>query len=64
MKRYALFAGDNYYPGGGWSDFAGSFDSALDAVAEGQRLLDGTSDWWQVIDLQTGRHCDDQGRVS
>ena len=27
MKRYLLFAGDNYYPCGGWNDFEGSFDT-------------------------------------
>jgi len=31
MKKYALFAGDNYYPDGGAGDFAGWFDSIDDA---------------------------------
>jgi hypothetical protein len=30
MKRYLVFAGDDYYPAGGWGDFQGSFDSAVD----------------------------------
>ena len=28
---FALFAGENYYPGGGWNDYVGTFDS-LDAA--------------------------------
>lgn len=26
MKRYMLFAGNIYYPGGGMNDFVGSYD--------------------------------------
>lgn len=32
MKRFLLFAGFNYYPEGGWSDFRGSFDTAEEAA--------------------------------
>jgi hypothetical protein len=51
MKRYALFAGETYYPAGGWSDFIGSFDSfsAADEVAQKENR-----DWSHVIDLDTG----------
>lgn len=31
MKRYLLFVMDNYYPNGGWSDFADSFDTIQEA---------------------------------
>lgn len=31
MKRFLLFAGARYYPGGGWEDFKGSFDSHKEA---------------------------------
>lgn len=27
MKRFILFAGDDYYPHGGWQDFRGFFDT-------------------------------------
>lgn len=33
MKRFAVFAGDNYYPGGGMGDFIKSFDTAEEARA-------------------------------
>ena len=53
MKRYLLFAGDKYYPYGGWEDFKGSFDletSALVAAAN------EAADWWQVVDTHTGEY--------
>jgi len=34
MKRYLLFAGDSYYPHGGWSDFKGSFDALEESKLE------------------------------
>jgi hypothetical protein len=45
VKRYLLFAGDLYYPGGGWSDFRGSYDDIYEAV-DGAR----TWDWYHVVD--------------
>jgi hypothetical protein len=36
--RYLLFAGDAYYPGGGWEDFKGRFATAEEGAAEGRRL--------------------------
>lgn len=33
MKRFLAFQGENYYPGGGWDDFAGDYDIAEEAVA-------------------------------
>lgn len=32
MKKFAAFGYDNYYPGGGWSDFMGFFDSREEAI--------------------------------
>ena len=32
MKRYLLFAGDQYYPSGGWNDFKNSFHSLKEAT--------------------------------
>jgi hypothetical protein len=60
-KRYLLFTGRNYYPGGGWEDFVAAFDEYAAAVAEGQaQTTYGTnccanSDWYQVVDLHTLR---------
>ncbi|WP_447776330.1 hypothetical protein [Variovorax boronicumulans] len=52
MKRFALFAGRDYdHTGGGWRDFAGSFDDKHEAMEAG---FESGMDWWHVIDLQTG----------
>lgn len=65
MKRFLLFAGDQYYPSGGWQDFKKSFDTVLEAVkaAAGNTkdtdLRSGTWDWWQVVDLETGKMVDE-----
>ena len=32
VKRYMVFAGESYYPGGGMIDFKGSFSSLDEAV--------------------------------
>lgn len=32
MKKYLLFAGDNYYPDGGLLDYKGDFDTVEDAI--------------------------------
>lgn len=54
MKRFALFSGANYYPGGGWSDFGGTFDTAARAIAS---MPSGPykPGWWHVVDLTTGK---------
>jgi hypothetical protein len=49
MKRYLLFCGDNYYPHGGWADFAGSFDSISDA--HGYLLKHNKEwEWFHIVD--------------
>jgi hypothetical protein len=35
MGRYLLFAGDEYYPAGGWQDYKGRFNSFKEAAQEG-----------------------------
>lgn len=59
IKRYLVFAGLNYYPYGGWSDFVDSFDNVTEAhvCALNQKL-----DWWQVVDTQTGMGFDSDDR--
>lgn len=50
MKRYLLFAGDIYYPAGGWRDFIGDFDVLDEAKA---RLIRNRSyDWYQIYDTK------------
>lgn len=60
MKRYLLFAGDNYYPLGGWDDFEGDFDTADEALGRLTYLIERKTFWnrvrWgQVIDLELGK---------
>ncbi len=31
LKRYLVFSFDQYYPGGGWNDFVGSYDTPTEA---------------------------------
>ena len=47
MKRYMLFAGQEFYPSGGWSDFIDSFDS-IDEARDCSRS--GPFDWYHIID--------------
>lgn len=49
MKRFLLFTGQDYYPFGGWEDFAGSFATVGEALA---RVSSGV-DWWHVVDTET-----------
>lgn len=57
MNRYLLFAGDQYYPCGGWNDFRGGFSSIEDAR---DATRDKDFDWWHVIDIQTGQRVADE----
>ncbi len=54
MKRYLVFAFNNYYPKGGWEDFQDSFDDLSSAHTFAFRL---GSEWCnvQVVDLEEGR---------
>lgn len=56
MKRFLTFRGQNYYPGGGWSDFAGDADSLEEAIKIAKRphAQNWAIDWWHVIDSETG----------
>jgi hypothetical protein len=52
-KRFLLFGFDRYYPGGGWNDFLGSFDTAEEAreFAAAQKYQPDCHD---VIDTAAG----------
>lgn len=59
MKRYLVFEYERYYPSGGASDFAGSYDS-LEEVPPNNRsdvpgAYDGRRDYQEVLDTQTMR---------
>ncbi len=53
VKRYVVFAADAYYPGGGWDDHVGSFDTVEEAIRAGEAA---GCDAYHVIDLWSGRH--------
>lgn len=54
MKRFLLFTGYAYYPGGGWEDFSGTFDTLEGAQMEATRLFrEKVGDWAHVIDTVT-----------
>lgn len=52
MKRFLLFCGSNYYPDGGWHDYAGDFETLDQATTEAERStsFDHRFDWWHVVD--------------
>lgn len=51
MRRFLVFRGSTYYPGGGWDDFYGHYDTLEEAkVASTEGHQD---DWDQIIDTET-----------
>lgn len=53
MKRFLVFAYPAYYPGGGWSDFQGSFDSSDAAFTFANAYKGECSGGIEIIDLET-----------
>lgn len=53
MKRYLLFKGSAYYPGGGWDDFAGAFDTIPEAKAMLKPRDYSEWGWWHIVDTET-----------
>jgi hypothetical protein len=64
MNQFLLFAGDEYYPGGGWSDFRGSFKTVEEAEEKANKptdnewgdCVDRSYDWWHIVDSDTGNY--------
>ena len=50
LKRFVVFAGSNYYPGGGWHDYRGNY-ATLDEAVEAPT----SDDWRHIVDLSTGQ---------
>lgn len=49
MNKFLVFAGDDYYPEGGWNDCQGVFDTEREAMQFVTNL--DKVDWWHIIDL-------------
>ena len=66
MKKYIVFAGNDYYPRGGWNDFLFSVDNLEDLedilgyeknsieTFYLNRINNCAYDWLQVVDYSTG----------
>lgn len=56
-KKYLLFAGPFYYPGGGWEDFIGSYRSIDEAKKAFDEQCEKHSDinWAHIVDVDTGK---------
>lgn len=56
MKKYLIFGGDIYYPGGGFKDFIHSDDNREYSIGYAIGLVsgEGSLDWSQVVDKKTG----------
>lgn len=50
--RYLVFAGEAYYPAGGWHDFAGTTSTLEAARALGR--AHPSDAWYHVVDRKTG----------
>ncbi len=53
MKRYVVFAGDDYYPGGGWEDFHFASND-LNEVRAYIAQYASKADWHHLVDLEEG----------
>ena len=51
--QYLLFAGYNYYPGGGMNDFVDEYDS-IESARSDLAERDTDYDWWHIYDMNTG----------
>lgn len=52
MNQYLIFAGDSYYPAGGWEDCRGSMENLEAAKLYALALK---KDWVQIVDTNTQR---------
>ena len=56
MKNYALFAGEHYYPNGGFDDLKGFFDTREQAIVYAVSNNEfGTNrfEWYHIVDTRT-----------
>lgn len=53
-KPFLLFAGNNYYPSGGWDDYVDSYSTLEEAKAVGEDRLKSRADWSHIVDIRVG----------
>lgn len=51
--RYIIFAGDRYYPNGGWEDYVGTAAELIDAYRMLADRRRSSTDWWHIVDMAT-----------
>ena len=50
---FALFAGHNFYPSGGWDDHIATF-ATLEEAQHARNARSHKYDWFQIVDLVKG----------
>ena len=59
-KHYILFAGDYYYPSGGWLDFKGRFLSIESAKNYLLQIKESYPyEWWHIVDEERNEIVED-----
>ncbi len=51
LYAYHVFAGDDYYPRGGYRDYRGTFRTQVEAREQAAREK---CDWWQIVRSREG----------
>ena len=49
MGEFLLFAGNDYYPQGGWYDYIASYTRKSDAIKRAIKLRDPANGWWHIV---------------
>ena len=52
LKRYLVFAGESYYPLGGWDDLIGQYDT-IEEARMATKSYQHSQLWAQIIDIVT-----------
>ena len=47
---FLVFAGEEYYPGGGWNDFQGTAESVDAARSVVEANTDSNDSWYHIVD--------------
>lgn len=47
---FALFAGEDYYPIGGYGDWKGTYST----LEKAQKAIDPSCDWYHIVNLESG----------